>query len=92
MIDTCNGEEALAAYDRCNGGVDLLLTDVVMPVMGGPELVERIQARSTIPRVLYMSGYTADRVDPNLLDLAFLAKPFTPRSMLERVREMLDAS
>lgn len=92
VIETRNGEEALVAYERCKGKVDLLLTDVVMPVMGGPELVQRLQARSLAPKVLYMSGYTADKIDSQILDLALLAKPFTPRSVLERVRQVLDVS
>ena len=90
VIETRNGGEALAAYERCNGDIDLVLTDVVMPVMGGPELVQRLQARSIAPKILYMSGYTADKVDPETLAPALLAKPFTPRSVLERVRQMLD--
>ena len=72
--------------------VDLLITDVVMPGMGGRELVARIQAlRDDIP-VLYISGYTEDRVPQDGARVGFLQKPFTPLALARKAREVLDAA
>jgi len=77
------GEEALAGPDA-----DLLLTDILMPGMTGRELARHIHERSPRTRVIFISGYTGD--DAPLEERArFLAKPFTPSELLERVRELL---
>ncbi len=85
------GAEAAMALWGGHDGIDLLLTDVVMPKMGGPALVSALAANGPVPRVLYMSGYTADRlagVAPDDVDL--LAKPFTGPELLARVRRALE--
>jgi FixJ family two-component response regulator len=69
------------------------VTDVIMPVMSGRELVGEIHRSRADIRVLYASGYTDDAiVRHGMLDpgLAFLQKPFTPDSLLAKVREVLD--
>ena len=72
--------------------VDLLITDVVMPKMGGRELVEVIHAlRADIP-ILYISGYTKDRVPQDGARVGFLQKPFTPLALARKAREVLDAA
>ena len=74
---------------------DLLLTDIVMPKMRGPELAVRVEQRWPGIKVLYMSGYTTDAiVHQGVLDegLFFLQKPFTPAELVAKVREVLDAS
>jgi CheY-like chemotaxis protein len=72
--------------------VDLLITDVVMPKMGGRELVEAIHAlRADIP-VLFISGYTKDRVPQDGARVGFLQKPFTPLALARKAREVLDAA
>ena len=72
--------------------LDLLITDVVMPIVGGVELVERIRReRPTLP-VLYVSGYNDHRLeaDDALGRTAVQPKPFTPAVLLRRIRELLD--
>ena len=68
--------------------IDLLLTDVVMPIMKGPELADRIQAVSPSTRVLLMSGYQTSDITGS--GRPFLAKPFSIDGLARRVREILD--
>jgi CheY-like chemotaxis protein len=89
-----NGVEALAQLDRAEQAVQLVLTDVVMPKMGGGELAERLRRSEQAPLILFMSGYVEDdRVRRLIPDGAahLLQKPFTPQQLTRRVREMLDA-
>ncbi len=82
--------EQLKAYD---GAVHLLLTDVVMPNMGGREVAERVKEMRPDTKVLFMSGYTDDEVLRERLstgDIAFLQKPFTAESLAVAVRTVLD--
>jgi two-component system, cell cycle sensor histidine kinase and response regulator CckA len=71
------------------GKIDLLLTDVVMPGMSGPELVKLVRARWPEVRVLYMSGYADDEIEDLDRDAGFLQKPFTPTELTEKIAEML---
>ncbi|MGH3033896.1 MAG: PAS domain-containing protein [Gaiellaceae bacterium] len=94
ILEACDGREALTLSKEHVAGIDLLLTDVVMPGMNGRELAERIWFTRPETRVLYMSGYTDLRVfDPEVLDpgSAFLHKPFTYAELAGKVREILDA-
>jgi PAS domain S-box-containing protein len=85
--------EALRIARAHEGTIDLVVTDVVMPELPGPELVARLEAvRPGVP-VLYVSGYADDTVMRYGLPeerVSFLAKPFTPDSLSRRVREVLD--
>jgi CheY-like chemotaxis protein len=74
--------------------IHLVLTDVVMPSMSGRELVQKLTANYPHLRVLYMSGYTDDIITSGgILEpgLAFLQKPFTPATLAQKVRDVLDA-
>ena len=86
-------EDALAIAHREAGHIDLLLSDVVMPQMNGPELYHRI--RDFIPglKVIYMSGYTSNVVVHNGTleeEACFIAKPFTSATLLGQVSRMLE--
>jgi two-component system, cell cycle sensor histidine kinase and response regulator CckA len=85
-------EAAIEAFSGC-GEVHLLLTDVVMPGMNGPQLAARLAALRPGLRVLYMSGYTGDSVAlQGVLEQGthLLQKPFTPDALARKVREVLD--
>ena len=95
VLEAPNGAEAMTLLARHLGQVDLLLTDVVIPQMTGPELAEKVMASHPETRLLYMSGYTNNAiVHHGVLDagLAFIQKPFTPEALLRKVREVLDES
>ena len=88
-----DGREALALARRHAGEIELLLTDVVMPNVGGKRLVDSIQSVRPGIRVIYLSGYTAGEIDKRgELDpgVAFLQKPFTAQALLVKAREVLD--
>src|SRR5258708_504389 len=72
-----------------SGTIDLLLTDVVMPGMSGPELVHVVRERWPDIRVLYMSGYADDEIEDLDRDAAFLQKPFTPAELTAKIAEVL---
>jgi signal transduction histidine kinase len=88
VLEARSGEEALARWPRADG-VDLLLTDVVMGGMRGPELAARMRAARPGLRVLYVSGYA--EAESEGAAGVFLAKPFRPEALAARVREALAA-
>jgi two-component system, cell cycle sensor histidine kinase and response regulator CckA len=88
-----DGLEALALVEGHPGRIDLVVTDVVMPRMSGPDLATRLRARDPGIRLLYVSGYTADQLRSQTdlgEDATLLAKPFTSDGLLRKVREVLD--
>jgi CheY-like chemotaxis protein len=94
VLEAANGEEALKVADRHQGPLHLLLSDVVMPRMGGPELAQELVARRPEVKILYMSGYTDHpMVRRGVVNagVAFLQKPFTPTVLVSRIREVLEA-
>ncbi len=93
VISAQNAGEALLICERHLGGIDLLLTDVVMPQMSGPELAKRLSRTRPDMKVLCMSGYTDDSiVRHGVLEtgVAFVQKPITPALLSRKVREVLD--
>ncbi len=94
IIEARNGAEALEAARRHGEQIHLVVTDVVMPGMGGRELVERLAKDHPGVRVLYMSGYANDAVMPHGIvepGMALLQKPFSLLALTRKVREVLDA-
>jgi CheY-like chemotaxis protein len=90
-----NGAEGLRTAERHAGPIDLLITDVVMPVLGGREMAERLLARYPALKVLYVSGYTEDAVLCDGIRQAqalFLQKPFSPADLARKAREALDGA
>ncbi|MDP3717514.1 MAG: PAS domain S-box protein [Acidobacteriota bacterium] len=93
VLEAGDGVTALSLLQEHRGVVDLMLTDVVMPIMSGRELVARAHAQNLSVPVLYMSGYTDDEIMKHgvlVHDIDFLAKPFQRTQLLLRVREVLD--
>ena len=92
VIEAASGDEALARAAAA-GPIDLLLTDVVMPSMSGPELVSRLRSGWPELAVLYMSGYDRELLGQKPPEGAteVLPKPFTPRELLARINELLQA-
>ena len=93
VLEAMDVNDALRICREHPEGIDLLLTDVVMPVMSGRELAERVAEIRPEIKVLYMSGYTDNIVVSHgvtSIDKEFLQKPFTPRSLARKVRESLD--
>ena len=90
-----NGTEGLRMSDEHRGKIALMITDVVMPQMGGLELAREVSARRPETRVLYVSGYSEDDMSEQGIlaaDLEFLEKPFTPQALTRKVRAVLNPS
>jgi len=93
VLTASGGPDALAVAEQHGRPLDLLLTDVMMPGMNGRELAESLLALRPSLRVLFISGYAEDVLvsDVGLVPgAAFLGKPFKPKALLSKVREVLD--
>ena len=92
VIEAVDGEDALAR-SASHGRIDLLVTDMVMPKLGGVELARRLNVSNPDLRIMYMSGYPdaglgkRGEVEP---DTCWMAKPFAARDLLQEVRNRLD--
>ena len=94
VLEATDGAEAICAAQMSTRPIDLMITDVVMPHLGGREAVERIRATQPKLRVLFVSGYTDDAIVRHGVlqaETPFLHKPFTPPMLAKKVREVLDA-
>jgi CheY-like chemotaxis protein len=94
VIEAREGAHALRLAADYTGPIHLVITDVVMPEMGGRELVERLAAQRPELKFLYLSGYTDDAVLRHGVlhaEMAFLQKPFSMAALASKVREVLDA-
>jgi PAS domain S-box-containing protein len=95
ILESADGDEALRIGREHAGPIHLLVTDVVMPLMGGRELADRLRAGRRETKVLYVSGYTDDailRQGVSETGTAFLPKPFTASALAHKVRQVLDAA
>ena len=95
VLEAVNGDEAERVFALHAGSIDLVVTDVIMPGCGGPELLSRLQAREPALRVLYMSGYTDQSAAQKAgIDrgLPFVQKPFTAEELVRQVRQALERS
>jgi PAS domain S-box-containing protein len=88
VLEASNGREAVDVATRHPGQIHLLLTDIVMPEMGGLELAEHMKQRDRRPAVLYMSGYSERPLTAELRE-HLIEKPFTRSALLQRVRDAL---
>jgi CheY-like chemotaxis protein len=94
ILEARHAGEALLLCEEQSDEIHLLLTDVVMPRMSGPELAKRLAQLRPQMRVLCMSGYTDDSIVRHGVlqaDIAYLQKPITPYTLARKVREVLDA-
>ena len=94
VLEAGDGEEALRVAGSFTGPIHLLLTDVIMPRLGGPELARRLQPLHPDMRVLFMSGYTDGDISSYGglgTETSLLQKPFQPLVLARRVREVLEA-
>lgn len=92
VIEANDGEDALRIMATSEAGIDLLLTDVIMPDKSGPELVKQVEKGHPKTRFVFMSGYSDDMVKQHGLLMqedSFLEKPFTKRSLLLKVYSAL---
>jgi CheY-like chemotaxis protein len=95
VLSANNGQDALhAVRDHKGSPIRLVITDVVMPLMGGKILVEWLRASNPDLKIIFTSGYTNDAITQEGMlpqGVEFLPKPYTPRTLACKVREMLDA-
>src|SRR5208283_1677665 len=93
VLEANGGGEAIELAEQHAGPIHLLLSDVVMPGMGGGQLAERLRSLRPEMKVLYMSGYTDDAMIRHGVlehEVSFLQKPFKPVALAAKVREVLD--
>jgi CheY-like chemotaxis protein len=93
VLEAASGEAALQLCAAHDGPIQVLVTDMVMPGMGGRALADRLQESRPDLRVLYVSGYAeADLFDEGGLDAStsFVQKPFTPEELTLKMRALLD--
>ena len=92
VLEACNGQEALALIDEKAVAPDLLITDVVMPAMGGEKLAEKYRRRFPASKILFISGYLDEALQKNSIlesGIELLQKPFMPEELAQRVQKLL---
>jgi len=92
VVTAPGAEELRALVSEYSDRVDLLLTDVIMPGLGGQELVALVKRRWPDIRILYMSGYSSEEIDDLDRDAGFLQKPFTPGELMKKIADLFNAT
>ena len=93
VTEARSGDEAIGLSGRMSHPVDLLITDVIMPHMTGPEIARLLGEKWPSLKLLYMSGYMSDIIlhkGALAADTPYLSKPFSPIDLARKVREALD--
>ena len=93
VIDASDGQDALILAETYRGTIDMVISDVVMPHLGGRQLAQALSALRPSARMLFVSGYTDDDVILHGVvqdEVAFLQKPYTPSTLSQKVRSVLD--
>jgi PAS domain S-box-containing protein len=95
VVDAVNGKDAVDKYSENKDNIDLLLMDVVMPKMNGKEAYDAIKKITPGIKALFTSGYTSKKVNTQGVlqeGIPYIAKPVNPRTLLKKIREVLDES
>ena len=95
VIAAASGEKALQRAKDFEGPIHLLLTDVVMPEMSGPELANRLALLRPGVKIIFTSGYADDAIArQGILDprVAFIQKPYRPKALAKKIRQVLNGS
>lgn len=92
VLEASSGEDAQSVFSAHEGRVHLLIADIIMSGVSGPELASRLLAEARDLRLLYMSGYPEKQVLAEGSDVpaGFMHKPFTPRYLVDQVRQILE--
>ncbi|MBC7898390.1 MAG: PAS domain S-box protein [Cytophagaceae bacterium] len=93
VLEASNGKEAITVAEGHAEAIHLMVTDVVMPFLGGRQLAERLEGTRPGLKALFLSGYTDDAVVRHGIlqaEVAFLQKPFSPTALAQKVRDVLD--
>ena len=93
VLEAASGREALQKAKEFDGPIHLLLTDIVMPEMSGPELARHMTELRPEIKIIFTSGYTNDAIArQGVLDpaVAFIQKPYRPKALARKIQEVLD--
>ena len=92
VLTADSGESALTLMENeTERAIDLLVTDVVMPLMDGPTLAQRLRQDSPNLKIIFMSGYTEDKLKDHMGEnIFFLPKPFTLKQLAAKVKDVLE--
>ncbi|MBL8895519.1 MAG: response regulator, partial [Rhizobiales bacterium] len=92
VLEADSGARALEIVTEKDGGIDLVISDVVMPEMDGPTLLKELRKRGVTTKIIFISGYAEDAFQKNLEgeeDFAFLPKPFSLKQLAEAVKDVM---
>jgi two-component system cell cycle sensor histidine kinase/response regulator CckA len=93
VITACNGKEGLQIVQDGVKDIDLILTDVIMPIMSGKQMVDLLKPLLPKAKIVFMSGYTDDALAPHGVlehDIELVEKPFLAKNLVARIREILN--